>query len=197
VSISPASLIPATAALALGLACGRPTSSPAPAPGDPAATRVLPLEQLFVLEMRGVPPEDTVVTLPTGALRRIILRHGPPDHTVFAELTFPPECFAGPGTPESVTVEIRPRPGVYGIDVTSTVSPGPGAQVRFKYPVSFAAPVAALARYGSPARLERALSIATRLEGGKWRLLPSERPASDNLQAALAASGTYLVVAPR
>jgi hypothetical protein len=144
-----------------------------------------------------VPPEDTAVTLATGALRRIILRHGAPDNTVFAELTFPAECFAGPGTPESVTVEIRPRPGVYGIDVTSTVPPGPGAWVRFKYPVHFAAPVAALARYGSTARLERALAIATRLEGGQWRLLPSERPASDNLQAPLGSSGTYLVVAPR
>ena len=147
--------------------------------------------------MRGVPPADTVVTLPTGTLRRILLRHGAPDNTVFAELTFPAECFAGPGTPESVTVEIRPRPGVYGIEVTSTVPPGRGALVRFRYPVHFAAPVAALAQYGSTARLEQALSIATRQAGGKWGLLPSERPASDNLQAPLGASGTYLVVAPR
>jgi hypothetical protein len=158
---------------------------------------VLPLQQLFVLEMSGVPPEDTVVTLAAGQPRRIALRHGPPDNTVFVELIFPAESFTGPASPESVTVSIRPRPGVYGIDVMTTVPPGPGALVRFKYPIHFAAPVEAVARYGSAVRFERALSIATRRENGEWGLLPSERPASDNLQAPLGASGTYLVVAPR
>ena len=183
--------------LAAGLACGRAASSPAPAPGPIPVTRVLPLNQLFVLEMSGVPPEDTVISLLTGMPRRIVLRHGAPDNTVFVELVFTAESFAGPGTPESVTVSVRPRPGVYGIDVTTTVPPGPGALVRFRYPVHFAAPVAALARYGGTVRLERALAIATRLESGEWGLLPSERPASDNLQAPLGASGSYLVVAPR
>jgi hypothetical protein len=116
---------------------------------------------------------------------------------VFVELIFPADSFTDPEMPESVTVIVRARPGVYGIDVTTTAPPGPGALVRFKYPVHFAAPVAAIARYGSTVRFERALSVATRLESGQWGLLPSERPASDNLQAPLTASGTYLVVAPR
>jgi hypothetical protein len=184
--------------LLLGLACGSPPPSPAPKPTPTAqVTRVLSLDQLFVLEMSGVSPEDTVVRLATGSVRQIIIRHGPPDNTVFVEVLFPAGTFSGPGTPESVTVEIRPRPGVYGIDVVTSVPPGAGALVRFKYPVHFAPPAAALARYGSAVRLERALSIATRLDNGRWGLLPSERPRSDNLQAPLQGAGSYLVVAPR
>jgi hypothetical protein len=158
---------------------------------------VLPLERLFVLEATGVPPEDTVVTFATGADRRIVLRHSAPDNTTFLELWFPATTFAEPGTPDSVTVTVHPRPGVYGAEVTSTLPLGPGALIRFKYPVHFAAPVAALRRYGGATQVERALSVATLLPGGSWGLLSSERPASDNLQAPLPASGIYLVVAPR
>jgi hypothetical protein len=147
--------------------------------------------------MGGVPPEDTVVTFRTGATRRVILRHAPPDNTVFVELIFNAETFAAPGTPESVTVSVHPRPGVYGVDVTTTLPPGPGAFIRFRYPVHFAAPQAAIARYGSAVRVELALSVAMRLPSGSYGLLPSERPASDNLQAPLGGTGTYLVVARR
>jgi hypothetical protein len=198
VSISRLLAPAATAACLAGLACGRPSATPAPAAGAaPTATRVLPLEQLFVLEASGVPPEDTVATFPSGLRRRVILRHAAPDYTVFLELDFAPETFAAPGTPDSVTVIVRPRPGVYGADVTLSVPPGPGAAIRFKYPVHFAAPVAALRRYGSAARLERSLAIARRLPSGEYGLLPSSRPASDNLEAPLRGTGTYLVVAPR
>lgn len=191
-------MIAATAACLAGPGCGRPTAAPAPAAsGAPAITRTLPLEELFVLEASGVPPEDTVVTFRSGLSRRIIVRHGAPDFTIFLELDFGAETFAAPGTPDSVTAIVRPRPGVYGADVTLTVPPGPGARIRFKYPVHFAAPVAALRRYGSAARFERALAIAARQPGGAYGLLPSSRPASDNLEAPLAGSGTYLVVAPR
>lgn len=150
-----------------------------------------------MLEASGVPPEDTVVAFRAGAPRRIILRHGAPDYTIFLEVDFAAATFAAPGTPDSITAILRPRPGVYGVDVTLTVPPGPGALIRFKYPVHFAAPVAALRRYGSASRVERALVIGSRQPNGAYGLLPSSRPASDNLEAPLSASGTYLVVAPR
>ena len=165
--------------------------------GPTAVTQVLPLSQLFVLEMGGVPPNDTVLTFRTGKTRRVILRQAPPDNTVFVELIFNAESFAAPGTPDSVTVSVHPRPGVYGVDVAMTVVPGPGAFVRFRYPVHFAAPVAAVAHYGSGVRVEQALSVATRLPNGDYGLLPSDRPASDNLEAPMSGTGTYLVVAPR
>ncbi len=184
--------------LVLALACGR-----GPAAGDPPATvapeisRVLAADALFPLEIAGVTPGDTSVTFATGQPRTIILRHGPPDNTVFVEVAFPAEGFAGAGTPESVTVAVAPAPGVYGLTLTTSTPPAAGARLRFKYPVHFAAPAAGLARYGSVARFERALVVLVRLEDGGWGLLPSSRPAADNLEAPLRGPGTYLVAAPR
>jgi hypothetical protein len=157
----------------------------------------LPSAELFVLEMTGPPAEDTVVTFAAGAPRRIILRHGEPDNTPFAEVAFPDGAFPRADAPESVTVVVRPRAGVYGVEIETSAPPRPGGVVRFKYPVHFAAPVEAIARYGSRARFERALSVARLREDGKWQLLPSERPGQDNLQAELKGGGTYLVVARR
>jgi hypothetical protein len=196
-SISRCSGLPATALILELVACGRPISPVTTSPGATPATRVLPAERYYVLEMTGVPPEDTVVTISTRSARTIVLRHGPPDNTVFAELTYPEGAFGGSAAPDSVTVTVHPRPGVYGVDITSPVPPGPGALLRFKYPIHFAAPVAALAQYGSSARLEQALSIGLRREDGSCALLPSDRPAYDNLEAPLGATGTYLVVAPK
>ncbi len=159
--------------------------------------RVLPLDQLYVLEVSGVPPEDTVVTFRTGTARTIILRHGPPDNTTFVELRFPEDAFAGTGAPDSVTVTVHPRPGMYGVTVAASVSPFRGATIRFRYPVHFSAPIAALQKYGGTARYEGALRVARQLAGGNFGLLPSERPASDNLQSALPDGGVYLVAAPR
>lgn len=160
-------------------------------------TRVLRLDQLYILEMDGPAASDTTVTFATGTMRRVILRHGAPDNTPFVELAFPAAAFAAPGAPESVTVSIHPRPGVYGVDLTSSLPPGPGATVRFSYPVHFAAPLAALRRYGDAAGVERALSVGVELDNDRWGLLASDRPALDNLQAQLRGAGSYLVVAPR
>jgi hypothetical protein len=159
---------------------------------------VLALNQLFVLEMAGIPAEDTVVTFRTGRARTIILRHGAPDNTTFVELRFPAEAFAAPALPDSVTVTVHPRPGIYGVDIIMSREPAPGASIRFKYPVHFSAPLAALEKYLGTGRFERALSIARQLgSAASYSLLPSDRPASDNLQAALQGSGAYLVAAPR
>jgi hypothetical protein len=186
----------AVAVLPLLLACGRgQPRPPAPTDGDDIG-RTLSAAELLPLEVAGVVPADTVVTFATGRDRKLILRHGPPDNTVFVELSFPAAAFA-PAMAESVTVSVRPTPGVYGLTVESSVSPGAGARMRFKYPVHFAAPLAGLTRYGSSARFERALLILVRLDNGAWGVLPSTRPASDNLEAPLRGAGTYLVAAPR
>lgn len=187
--------IPAT--LLLLAACSGGRTRPSTTPDGAAPARDVPLDQLYVLEMSGVPPEDTTVTFQTGASRKIILRHGPPDNTVFVELHFPPEAFPSATAPESVTVTVHPRPGIYGVDVTTTSPPGKGSTIRFKYPVHFSAPLAGTTQYGSVLRFERALAIAALKEARVFTLMPSTRPASDNLEALLAGTGTYLVAAPR
>jgi hypothetical protein len=158
-------------------------------------------EQLYVLEANGIPPEDTSVTFLPGQPRTIILRHGAPDNTVFAQVHFPADAFSAPrdslAPRDSVKIDIRTHPGLYGVDVTMSAEPGKGATILFKYPVHFAAPNAAIARYGTRARYERALMIGIRLDSTSIGLLESERPASDNLRAAFPGSGTYLVAAPR
>lgn len=184
--------------VALVAGCGRAApGTPSPNAGGSQVNRVLAQDQLLPLEVAGVTPGDTTVTFAAGGPRKIILRHGPPDNTVFVELAFPAEAFAAAGTPESVTVTVSPLPGLYGVTVTTSVPPADGALLRFKYPVHFAAPNAGLARYGSAIRYERALVILLRLPDGSWGELPSSRPAADNLEAPLRGPGTYLVAAPR
>ncbi len=168
----------------------------APAPGGVVIIATLPLQQLFVLEASGTPPSDTVVVFRAGTPRTIVMRHAPPDNTVFAELEFPAQLFANSGR-DSIRVTIHPRPGVYGIDVTSEVEFGAGARLTFKYPVHFSAPAAARARYGSTAAFERALFIGRLTGDNLYALIKSDRPASDNLEGPLPAPGTYLVAAPK
>jgi hypothetical protein len=153
------------------------------------------LAESFLLEVSGVAPPDTVVTMPAGVARVIVLRHGPPDNAVFAEVAFDSSSFQAPaGTPVEVTV--RPRPGLYGVELTSSV-PFTGAQLTFKYAVHFSAPAAAVQRYGTELVYERALAIGLFVDGRDLLLLPSSRPASDNLRATLPSPGTYMVAAPR
>lgn len=163
---------------------------------EPSAGRVIPLASAIVLETAGPPPADTAVTFVAGAPRVIVLRHGPPENLVFAEVTFAPSAFhADSGRP--VQVELKPRPGVYGLELLSSVPFGEGASVVFKYPRYFSAPARARALYGSDARYERALAVGQlQATGQSLALLPSTRPATDNLQAALPGPGTYLVAAP-
>ena len=163
---------------------------------EPAPARVIPLASAIVLETAGPPPSDTAVTFVAGEPYVVVLRHGPPENLVFAELAFAANTFhADSGRP--VTVEIRPRPGVYGIDLKTSAPFSEGASVVFKYPRYFSAPAKARAVYGSDVLYERALAIGQLVAGGQsLALLPSTRPATDNLQAALPAPGTYLVAAP-
>lgn len=159
----------------------------------PEAVRVVPLAQAIVLETSGPQPADTSITFVAGELHTIILRHGPPDNLVFAELTFPPAAFADSG--RDVEVEVKPRPGVYGIEFRTSAPLRGSASLTFRYPRYFRAPPKARSIYGNDVQFEQALAIGQVTLNGQLELLPSTRPASDNLQAAVRASGTYLVAA--
>ncbi len=181
-------------------ACASPNpAAPAPKPpdttGDP--TRRYASDQVYLLEVAGVPPNDTTLQVARGARRVIVLRHGPPDNLIFAEVTVPPEAFdSAPPASDSVRLSIRPRPGVYGVDVESA-APMSGATVTFKYSVHFSAPAEARRQYGSDAAFEAVLAVGQLLPDGGIRFLISTRPAADNLRAALPAPGGYVVGAPR
>jgi hypothetical protein len=180
--------------LCLAAACGGRAGGGTAVVG-PTAVRVVQLSTAVVLETAGPPPSDTSVTFTTGRPRTIVLRHGPPEDVVFAELTFPAHAFRADSGRE-VRVDVRPRPGVYGLDLAASLPLGDGAAVTFKYARYFSAPARARAAYGSDVMYERALSVGELLpNGSQLALLPSTRPAADNLRSALPAAGTYLVAA--
>jgi hypothetical protein len=176
------------------LGCGGHHPAAESTPG-PNASRVLPLAQLLVLATSGSQPGDTSVTFTTGSQRVIVLRHGPPGNAVFAEITFGGRSFGDSG--RSVQVDIRPRPGIYGFDLTSSIPFGQGATVAFRYPRYFSAPTRAREIYGSDIAFERALAVGRLQPDDQVLLLPSTRPASDNLRAAIPSAGSYLVAAPQ
>ena len=180
-------------------ACGSPNpAAPVPKPsnttGDPSRTYAL--NQVFLLEMAGVPPNDTTLNVARGARRVIVLRHGAPDNLIFADVTLPAEAFDSAPGADSVRLSIRPRPGVYGVDLESAATPA-GAAVTFEYPVHFSAPADARRKYGSDAAFEAVLAVGHLLPSGGIRFLISTRPAADNLRAALPGPGNYVVGAPR
>jgi hypothetical protein len=182
--------------LCLAVACGGRATTAGPKPGPGGVIRVVPLDSALVLETAGPPPPDTSVTFNAGVFHTIVLRHGPPDNLAFAELQFPPRAFAADsGRP--VTVTVRPRPGVYGVDVTTSLPLGTGASLTFKYARYFSAPARARAAYGSDVLYERALAIGQLQAAGRLGFLQSTRPASDNISAALSGSGSYLVAAAK
>lgn len=182
--------------LLLGLlACsGRPAVQTVPEQ-RPTPEVTLPLDRLIVLEYWGAPPDDTTLTVGTTGERTVVLRHAPPDLTIYAELILPDSVLAGLG--DSVRLTLTTRPGTYGVTIESSPAFRSGAVLRFKYPVHFAAPAAALQRYGSVAQYERALAIGRAVENGAWHLQASTRPYPDNLETTIEGPGSYLVAAPR
>lgn len=176
-------------------ACGGSRSSGEGETAPAAGIRIFPLSEAVVLETAGPPPPDTTVSFLAGQRRTIVLRHGPPEYIVFAELIFPPSAFAEHG--REVRVDVRPRPGVYGLDLATTLPVRDSAVVVFKYARYFAAPDKARAVYGSDVAYERALGVGRLMPGGMFALLPSIRPSPDLLQAPVTAAGTYLVAAPQ
>ena len=162
------------------------------------APRAFSADQAFTLEVWGAQAPDTVVTFPAARARAIVLRHGPPDNTVFAEVDVPANALVAPGGRDSVTLSIRPVPGIYGIILQSEAALAAPIVLTFKYPVHFAAPADSRARYATDVLFEQALVVAlAEGDGTRFQTLRSTRPASDNLQAVVASLGRYQLVAPR
>lgn len=152
-------------------------------------------DSIVLLEAWGAAVDDTTLMVSTGHPRVIILRHGAPDNTVFAELSLPANAFESP-TGDSVRVTLRPRPGMYGVTITSEAPIKSGAVLVFKYAYHFSRPSGA-GRYRTNVELEEALFVGRLQDDGRVAVLQSTRPASDNLQAVIPAGGTYSVAALR
>ena len=182
------------AAPALWACGGRQATTPETQP-DPVAPRVLAISRVFVLETSGPPPSDTSVTFTSGSPRLIVLYHAG-ESIAFAQLTFEANAFGDSG--QTVQVDVRPRPGIYGLDLT-TSAPFRGGQaaVTFVYGRYFSAPVRARQVFGSDVATERALAVGRLLSESQVELLPSTRPASDHLSAPISAPGSYIVAAPQ
>jgi hypothetical protein len=125
----------------------------------------------------------------------IVLYHAG-ESIAFAQLTFEASAFGDSG--QTVQVDVRPRPGIYGLDLTTSLPfRGGQAAVTFVYGRYFSAPVRARQVYGSDVATERALAVGRLLSESQVELLPSTRPAPDNLSAPLVAPGSYIVAAPQ
>jgi hypothetical protein len=153
------------------------------------------MARLFQLETGGPPPNDTSLTLVSGTPRVVVLYHAG-ESIVFARLSFESAAFGDSG--QTVQVTVRPRPGIYGLDVaTSLPFRGGLAAITFVYGRYFSAPARARQVYGSDVAFERALAVGHLLNDGQVSLLPTSRPAPDNVQAALPIPGSYLLAAPQ
>lgn len=118
------------------------------------------------------------------------------ENITFARLTFEPGAFADSGV--TVRVEVRPRPGIYGLDLTTSLPlREKQADVIFEYSRYFSAPARARQVFGSDIAFERALAVGRPAADAQVELLPSTRPAADNLRAELPAPGSYIVGAPQ
>lgn len=189
-------LFAALLAASPGGCSGAPPGVEAPQPGP--APRAYTAAEVYTVEVWGPQAPDTVVTFLASHPRAVVLRHGPPDNTVFAELEFPAGALTPPDGRDSVTIAIRPVPGIYGVTLSSDATLSAPARLTFKYPVHFAAPADSRARYPTDVLFEQALLIAlAHDDGARFQTLRSTRPASDNLQAAIATLGRYQMVAPR
>lgn len=154
----------------------------------------MPLSAVYLLEATGAPPSDTTVTVTAGNARVIVIRHAPPDNAGFVEVAFDSASFAAVSGAQ-IPVSVRPRPGVYGIDL-EVGAPLRSARVTFRYAVHFLAPAGALQKYGNDIAFERVLQIGG-LDGEIVTFFPTARPATDNLTALVPSAGTYVVAAPR
>ncbi|HEU5303658.1 MAG TPA: hypothetical protein VFU40_03350, partial [Gemmatimonadales bacterium] len=118
------------------------------------------------------------------------------ENVTFARVIFESGAFADSG--RTVQVDVRPRPGLYGVDLTTSLPfQEKRAAVVFEYARYFSAPARGRQVFGSDVAFERALAVGRVLPDGQIELLPSVRPAADNLRATLPAAGSYLVAAPR
>jgi hypothetical protein len=135
------------------------------------------------------------VTFVAGTARVIVMQHGPPENIVFARITFPPAAFGDSG--QLVTVDLRPRPGVYGLDLSTSIPPRSGVTVMFEYARYFSAPARALQVYRNIVPFERALAVGRLLPDNNIELLPPADEETDKVAALVPGAGSYLVAAPQ
>jgi hypothetical protein len=148
-----------------------------------------------VLETSGPPPSDTSVSFIAGTNRVIVMRHGPPENIVFARITFPAAAFGDSG--QLVSVDLRPRPGVYGLDMSTSIAPGSGVTVVLEFARYFSAPARARQVYRSNAAFEGALAVGRLLPDNNIELLPPTETEIDKVGAVVPGAGSYLVAAPQ
>lgn len=187
------------ALLALVTGCGGAGGGAAPAGGGvvpttgPVAARVAPRGETGPVEVGGIAPNDTVVTVRRGVSRVVVLRHGPPDRAEFLELTLPATVFAQ-ATRDTVHVTIGTVPGVYGATLSADAEWGPGTAIAFKYAIHFYPPADAMQRYHTLSEVERRLTVARRESNGDLTLYLSSRPSPDVVSAPIPGPGTYEMV---
>lgn len=190
---------PWTALLVAVAGCGgtaaTPTTDPGPgqAPAGPVAIRVAPRGETAPVEVGGIAPDDTSLTLRRGEDRVVILRHGLPDRAEFLELDLPAAVFARAPT-DSVHLSIRTRPGVYGANLSADADWGPGAALSFKYAIHFFPPADALARYHTLTEVDKRLTVARRESNGDLTIYFSTKPSPDVVRALIPGPGTYVMV---
>ncbi len=95
-------------------------------------------------------------------------------------------------------MEVRPRPGVYGLEIAASLPIRDSAVVIFKYPRYFASPAKARAIFGSDIVYERALAVGRVPARRHARAAPLDqalpRPAPGRRSRR---AGSYLVAAPQ
>ncbi len=170
--------------------------APVQVPAGPVAVGVAPKGTTAPVEVGGVTPNDTVVVVRRGAARVVILRHGPPDRTDFAEITLPATVFAKAPN-DSILVTVRIRPGVYGVELSADADWGPGTELAFKYPIHFYPPADALRRYATLTEVDRRLTMARRERNGDLTIYLTSHPAPDVIRAFIPGEGTYVMVVGR
>ena len=137
-----------------------------------------------------------MVTIRAGQRRVVVMRRTAPDNSLFTRLEFPAGSLV-PRAGDSVRVGIRPRPGLYGLDLEVDGSIGAGAKVTFSYAVHFVAPAGARTRYGSDIGFERQLLVGMVGGDNVVTFLPTTRPGSDMVSASVPGPGRFLVAAPK
>jgi hypothetical protein len=199
------------ALLLLATSCGRGGSRWGVPPEPGAASLVapvpppLPLGQVFILEAAGSQPDDSVVSIPNGDGRVIVLRRSAPDFGLFATVDLFHRTDSTAATPAvapslvaaGVRIGLKPLPGRYGLDLSIEGAAADSATITFSYGTHFVAPAGARERYGSNLAFEKALSIGRVGDDSIVVFLPTTRPGADMVTAPLTGSGRYVVAAPR
>jgi hypothetical protein len=162
-------------------------------PTGPQVTRSLSRSDADVIEVGGIAPSDTVLTVAKGVARTLILRHGPPDRAEFLQLDLPATVFAE-AEKDSVRVTVTTRPGVYGVDLAADADWGPGTELAFKYAVHFYPPSGAIRRYGTLTEVAKRLAVAKRDRNGDLTLYYTTHPGPDIARAFITGEGSWVMV---